>query len=570
MAEYFASHIGTNLWLPLFAVAVMEGIAVYTWQFRREPGARSLAYIQVCKAVWILALILASRSADTASLLFWMSLCQMAGMLLCLVWCRFIAQLSEVDRTAPGWIGRTLAGIVAIGWLVILTNRWHGWFWSSVGMSGEGMQMSAGPANAVVAIVALLMNLFALALCVRWVVCSAGLRRRQAWLILLASLFSWLGYILSFFPGTRVFSPLPSCFLLASVLTAWAYHRWRIFSILPMAQEHVIKTMNDGLVVLDEADCIVGMNLTAKLIFQGLPISEGHVFSAVCQAWPELAAFEGTGVTELQASRDRDGSLLFYNVALTTLRTNAGALLGRVMVFRDVTREKAQQAQIVEQQKAISALAEREHLGRKLHDGPGQIWNFVAMQTRAARTNMNRGNHEQADQQLGRLLQVVQEVNAGLRESITGLQTGVSAEQTLPQALQAMLAWYRENCGLAIVFSLKGEWRKDMISPSAEVQLLGIVQEALANVRKSADASRVEVAIDASADELAILVTDDGCGFDIEQQGQRVGHHGLRIMRLRAEEIGAQLAIDSRPGCGCKVRLRMPLIAEIPQSPETV
>jgi two-component system nitrate/nitrite sensor histidine kinase NarX len=133
-----------------------------------------------------------------------------------------------------------------------------------------------------------------------------------------------------------------------------------------------------------------------------------------------------------------------------------------------------------------------------------------------------------------------------------------------------MLAWYRENCGLAIVFSLKGEWRKDMISPSAEVQLLGIVQEALANVRKSADASRVEVAIDASADELAILVTDDGCGFDIEQQGQRVGHHGLRIMRLRAEEIGAQLAIDSRPGCGCKVRLRMPLIAEIPQSPETV
>jgi signal transduction histidine kinase len=94
-----------------------------------------------------------------------------------------------------------------------------------------------------------------------------------------------------------------------------------------------------------------------------------------------------------------------------------------------------------------------------------------------------------------------------------------------------------------------------------EAQLLRIVQEALANVRKSAKASRVQVVVEREQDQLKILVEDDGCGFDPAQSEQRTGHHGLLMMRERADEIGALLTVDSRVGTGARIRLLVPIPA---------
>jgi two-component system nitrate/nitrite sensor histidine kinase NarX len=101
-----------------------------------------------------------------------------------------------------------------------------------------------------------------------------------------------------------------------------------------------------------------------------------------------------------------------------------------------------------------------------------------------------------------------------------------------------------------------------MLAPSTEAQLLHILQEALANARKSAQANLVRIVIEKQDGHIVFLVEDDGCGFDPAVSGQRVGHHGLAIMRERAEEIGAQLTIDSYPEGGTRVELRVPLVAE--------
>jgi signal transduction histidine kinase len=138
------------------------------------------------------------------------------------------------------------------------------------------------------------------------------------------------------------------------------------------------------------------------------------------------------------------------------------------------------------------------------------------------------------------------------------------------QALEEQLEWYRRHCDFAAELHLRCAWSPAMVSPVAAAQALRIVQEALANVRKSAAASRVRVIVERDGGQLQIAVEDDGRGFDPEAARRQPGHHGLNIMRERAEEIGGRLEIASTPGSGSKVSLILPLAAEARAFSQTV
>jgi len=557
-AAFFAARLGTHLWITLVAVAVMEGIAVYSWQFRKELGARSLIYLQICKATWLLSLLLASQSREPGSFMFWMDLLLIASLLTIFFWFRFISQVSRFEQEGPAWLTAVMAGAVGVSCLIALTNSWHGWV-LRLGETEAGMySMLDGPASKPFYLVEELMSVFTIGLFVRWVLSSAGLRRRQAWTMLAGSIISWSAHLLESVPGSSVLAPMPSCFIFSSLIVAWAYFHWRLFSIAPLAQEVVVKTMIDGLMVVDESDHVVEMNPAARAIFAGMP----GTMAAAAAAWPTLAGFDGEGrALTLEASREVAGTLRFYQATQTPLRTATGYRLGRTLVFKDVTTEKQQQARIVEQQKALSTLGERQRLGRELHDGAGQIWSFLAMQAQAARKLIAKQSYAQADQSLARLLEIVQGVHMDLRESITGLQANVSGEQGFLQAIEEQLRWYREHCNLEAELVVRCDCPEGLLSPSVEAQLLRIVQEALANVRKSAQASRVQVLVEQEEDRLKILVEDDGCGFDPKQSGRQTGHHGLLMMRERADEIGALLTIDSRAGAGTRIHILAPITA---------
>ena len=94
----------------------------------------------------------------------------------------------------------------------------------------------------------------------------------------------------------------------------------------------------------------------------------------------------------------------------------------------------------------------------------------------------------------------------------------------------------------------------------AQAELLRIVQEALANVRKHADATLVRVELTEIGEGLELRVTDNGRGFATDQVG-RAGY-GLSSMEQRAAIIGGSLTIDSREQDGTRVLVQMPLAAE--------
>ncbi|WP_420236160.1 histidine kinase N-terminal 7TM domain-containing protein [Telmatobacter bradus] len=369
MPAYFASHLGTNFWFPLFVIAVLEGIAIHTWRFREEPGARSLVYGQLCKGVWLLALLCGSRSTGLTALTAWTNLCWMASLLLLFVSYRFLVEMSGLDRELPAWITYLMGGTVGILWLIILTNGWHGWLWKIIWTDGDVARLLPGSGRQLPKIAGYLMGFITTGLCIRWLRSSTGLRRRQARLILLASLLSWFGHVLTFLPGCGILAPLPLSFLLSSTVTAWAFHRWRMYGIIPLAQEVVVKNMIDGLMVVDDRENIVSLNSTARAVFTN--IVEGVPFQTAVKLWPALADLEnedGVTVREVCFGVEKYGRTFW--VTMTPLLNSTGNRLGRVLLFKDVTQERQQQAQILEQQKAISTMMERQRLGRNCTMAP--------------------------------------------------------------------------------------------------------------------------------------------------------------------------------------------------------
>jgi signal transduction histidine kinase len=101
-----------------------------------------------------------------------------------------------------------------------------------------------------------------------------------------------------------------------------------------------------------------------------------------------------------------------------------------------------------------------------------------------------------------------------------------------------------------------------MLTPAGEAHLLRIVQEAMVNIRKSAQASHVRVIFERVDGALQVLIEDNGCGFEVAKALASVGHHGLGIMRERAKEMGGRLEVESHPGDGTQVRLIVPLAGE--------
>jgi signal transduction histidine kinase len=105
------------------------------------------------------------------------------------------------------------------------------------------------------------------------------------------------------------------------------------------------------------------------------------------------------------------------------------------------------------------------------------------------------------------------------------------------------------------------ERNQERLSPEIETACFRIVQEALTNIARHANPTRVEISLCRDADQLVLCVQDDGTGFDLDAMSERAvagGSLGVLGMRERAILLGGQLEMESTPGLGSKVKLTCP------------
>jgi signal transduction histidine kinase len=164
------------------------------------------------------------------------------------------------------------------------------------------------------------------------------------------------------------------------------------------------------------------------------------------------------------------------------------------------------------------------------------------------------------DRHIAQALRSARDNLAEFRRVVWALRPRPLAEQPLPRALEELAGRLAEETGLHAQTTVTGPQR--LLDTEAEAALLRIAQEALANVRKHAAASRVTLTL-SYLDDVAVLdVADEGAGFDPAATQAAASGLGLRAMRERATQLGGNLTIESAPGEGTTIAVELPASAE--------
>jgi signal transduction histidine kinase len=234
--------------------------------------------------------------------------------------------------------------------------------------------------------------------------------------------------------------------------------------------------------------------------------------------------------------------LAFYVVLFFGIQAEARA----VMVALRSANESLEGLRDTEVEHA--ALEERARLSRELHDGLAQdLWLAKLKIGRlAAAPGLAPGDRALADD----VLRAVEVGLAGARQAVMALRdTGPT--DSFGDLLERYVADVEDRFGMTVSFDSVGDLPQ--LAPRTQAEVLRIVQEALSNAARHADARAVRVRVVGEGADMVVSVIDDGRGF--EPARVEAGHVGLMTMRERAALIGAELAVDSGPGAGTRVVL---------------
>ncbi|MBC7684863.1 MAG: type IV pili methyl-accepting chemotaxis transducer N-terminal domain-containing protein [Bdellovibrionales bacterium] len=206
-------------------------------------------------------------------------------------------------------------------------------------------------------------------------------------------------------------------------------------------------------------------------------------------------------------------------------------------------------------EREVAVWEERNLVAQGLHDSIAQGLNFLNLQVQMLEQSVR-------DKKIDDVAEIVPLLHAGVQESYDDVRELLHnfrsrvVEGDLIAALETTVDKFRRQTGIA------AELIADRDGPpfprEQQLQLLFIVQEALSNVRKHANAPSVLVRLEDRVDFI-LTITDDGGGFDPAQlEGEGDEHVGIHIMRERAHRIDAVLAVTSAPGSGTCVMLTLP------------
>ncbi|HXF50691.1 MAG TPA: sensor histidine kinase [Dehalococcoidia bacterium] len=216
-------------------------------------------------------------------------------------------------------------------------------------------------------------------------------------------------------------------------------------------------------------------------------------------------------------------------------------------------------ARLLERERQLAVLEERDHLAREMHDTLAQVLGYLHLKAATTRRRLASGDLSDAENELQEMEDLAHEAYVDVREAILGLRETVAPAEGLVGSIRQYLQKFSRQFGIKTRLVPVGDVNTTL-RPEAEVQLVRVIQEALTNVRKHSGAATATVRLENRDGELEITIEDDGCGFDASRIERQEGRSfGMQSMRERVERAGGALAIDSAPGRGTRVIVRLPV-----------
>jgi two-component system nitrate/nitrite sensor histidine kinase NarX len=239
-----------------------------------------------------------------------------------------------------------------------------------------------------------------------------------------------------------------------------------------------------------------------------------------------------------------------YHEALVLILTN-------IEEFRNAHKE------ILKQREELASASERDKIARELHDSLGQTMSLAVIQSEAAITQIEKGNHSFAALYLSHLKELLSSARDNLNDYVYGaLETkyeGISIQGLLEKEADI----FTRSCTIPIDLHISQDMRTFPFTGLQKLNLVGAVKEALNNVVRHAGASNVVISLDSSPGEISLCVEDDGIGLDFDEADQAEGA-GMRTLEERAIALGGRRVVEPRPEGGTRVCLIFS-----PESPAT-
>lgn len=311
----------------------------------------------------------------------------------------------------------------------------------------------------------------------------------------------------------------------------------------------------DAIGTLPRTHGLLGAMLEAKESYRTTDITDDPRFEGWPDAHPHMKSFLGVPIVwrdEVvgafyltdKRGRSRRGFTEEDQELVELLAGHAGVAISNASLY--------------ERSRELSIVEERNRLARELHDAVSQRLFSITLTAEAAA--LLSDSNDEAKAQMRTVQELAREAMDEMRSLIFELRPADVAADGIAETLRKHVDVLRRVYGTAIELDVDESVALPAHSESGvrlQREVFRIAQEALANALKHSRATRIVVALDVQDHRLVLRVADDGAGFEPSSPDAAGRHLGLVSMAERAEALGGELHVDTRPGAGTAVSLEV-------------
>jgi signal transduction histidine kinase len=243
---------------------------------------------------------------------------------------------------------------------------------------------------------------------------------------------------------------------------------------------------------------------------------------------------------------------------MTILAGQAAIAIENARLFEEVDAKQATLEQLLGELLRAQE-EERQRISTEIHDSVAQLMVSASYHTQSSSALLAQSKFDRAREEAEYATKIISKCVKELRGIVTELYPPALSELGLLGALQENVEYFRRETSVAC--RVLSTALPQQMSPVQEMVIYRVVQEALNNVRKHAQASEVQISLRTDANEITVEIKDNGKGFDVagaRRAKSQSGGVGLLNMRSRAQMLGGDLSIEARPGAGTRVILTIP------------
>jgi len=350
----------------LISGMICASIAIYLAPYRKKRGAGQLMLLMTGISIWTLGYGMEFLSPDLSLKIWWVKVEYLGVSWVGVLIFKFVCTLTGKTECLQKRRSFLLFVIPVLTILLALTNEFHGLMWQQAHLESNSMIQGIifKRTTAFWGYTAFSYGLifWATLILIKAFASSKGLYRKQLTLILTGVMVPWLFNVLYLFEfqTIRNLDLTPFAFTISGVLFAWGLLRYQLLNLIPLAHEAVMASMGDPVIILDMNDRVMEINRACSKTFAIQSFTQGQ--DTAKEMFPELYRLvdvhRGKKAVKIEAGLTLQGILQQWDLRISPLLAPQEKQNGWLIVLRDITQHKQDEAALRESEKRHRTMLE--------------------------------------------------------------------------------------------------------------------------------------------------------------------------------------------------------------------